>query len=392
MGTGAICIQQEAQRKAEAARAREGLVRPDDALAEVVGMRGAETAAEARRRVAELEERLTRAEARCAELAADLGQSERLNEHLAAANARAAELMAEIELKNEQLAAANARAAELMAEIELKNEEIEHLNGALAKANAYSAELMAELEERRLRLQEANACLASANEEKNRILGIAAHDIRGGIGAIAGVADLVHEQLSEGDTDVDEFVQVIRSETTYLLALLEDLLDVSRIEAGKVNLMKRLFNLNELVADAGNIHRTALHAKAQDLVVDLPDKPIYLEADRAKLGQVVDNLLSNAVKYSMPGTTVKIRAWRDGREALVAVEDEGPGLTAEDLEMLFQPFGKLSAQPTGGESSHGLGLAIAKKVVDAHKGRIWVDNLPTRGARFAFALPLVASG
>ena len=296
-------------------------MRPGDAPAEVVGMRGAETAAKARRRVAELEERLTRAEARCAELVANLGQSER-----------------------------------------------------------------------RVRLQDANASLAAANEEKNRILGIAAHDIRGGIGAIAGVADLVHEQISEGNTDVGEFVQVIRSETTYLLALLEDLLDVSRIEAGKVNLMKRLFNLNELVADAGNIHRTALHAKAQDLVVDLPDKPIYLEADRAKLRQVVDNLLSNAVKYSMPGTTVKIRAWRDGREALVAVEDEGPGLTAEDLEMLFQPFGKLSAQPTGGESSHGLGLAIAKKVVDAHKGRIWVDNLPTRGARFAFALPLVASG
>ncbi len=109
-------------------------------------------------------------------------------------------------------------------------------------------------------------------------------------------------------------------------------------------------------------------------------------ADPMRLRQVMDNLISNAVKYSPAGSEVRVRAAVEGDEWLVSVQDQGPGLTADDQERLFEDFARLSAKPTGGEKSTGLGLAITRRVIEAHGGRIGVNSTPGSGATFWFTL------
>jgi signal transduction histidine kinase len=110
-------------------------------------------------------------------------------------------------------------------------------------------------------------------------------------------------------------------------------------------------------------------------------------ADPARLLQVIDNLISNAVKYSPPGSTIRVALLQDQRGWRINVKDEGPGLTPHDRQNLFKDFVRLSAQPTGGEKSVGLGLAITRRVVEAHGGKIGVDSEPGQGANFWFMLP-----
>jgi two-component system, sensor histidine kinase and response regulator len=112
-----------------------------------------------------------------------------------------------------------------------------------------------------------------------------------------------------------------------------------------------------------------------------------LPIDPAKMKQVIDNLLSNAVKYSPPGSTVTAIVAREGASCLLAVRDQGPGIPADERDKLFKDFSRLSAQPTGGEKSTGLGLAICRKIVEAHHGTIEAENLPDRGCEFRVTLP-----
>jgi CheY-like chemotaxis protein/anti-sigma regulatory factor (Ser/Thr protein kinase) len=132
----------------------------------------------------------------------------------------------------------------------------------------------------------------------------------------------------------------------------------------------------------------AAEVKGQAIDLRIQDQASRLDADPVRLRQVLDNLLSNAVKYGERSTRITVEVWSEDDQVGVAVLDEGPGLTDEDFGRAFQEFARLSAQPTGGESSHGLGLSIVKRIVEQHGGRIWVENRADRkGARFAFLLP-----
>jgi signal transduction histidine kinase len=102
---------------------------------------------------------------------------------------------------------------------------------------------------------------------------------------------------------------------------------------------------------------------------------------------VLNNLISNAVKFSTPGTSVTVRAGPQNGRVVISVADQGPGIPAEEMRKLFKPFGRTSVRPTGGERSTGLGLAICRRIVEAHEGRIWAESEPGRGSVFAFALP-----
>jgi signal transduction histidine kinase len=136
-------------------------------------------------------------------------------------------------------------------------------------------------------------------------------------------------------------------------------------------------------------NRKLAAAKDQALVVKA-ETGLRIKADTERLREAVDNLVSNAVKYSPIGGRIEISAGREGGEAVVRVTDEGPGLSPEDTDRLFGRFQRLSAKPTGGESSTGLGLSIAKRIIDLHKGRIFVESRSGKGgATFAIALPLL---
>jgi signal transduction histidine kinase len=127
------------------------------------------------------------------------------------------------------------------------------------------------------------------------------------------------------------------------------------------------------------------------LTFDAPDSlDLTLEADGPKLEQVLNNLIGNALKFSPPGAGVEVRLVRDGDRAVVSVRDQGPGIPAAEVGKLFRFFQKTSVRSTGGERSSGLGLAIARKIVEGHGGAIWVETEAGRGSTFSFALPLTA--
>jgi signal transduction histidine kinase/CheY-like chemotaxis protein len=328
-------------------------------------------------------------------IATDRKALTRLNSRLAEVSAQSAELFAELEEKNRALsrthhevAKANAYAAELMAEVELKNQRIGELNGALAHANAQAAELVAELELLTSELTQANKELHEAIKEKSTLLGFAAHDLRGGIGIIKGMAEFLRDGLGEEvDEDSREFADMISDESLRLLKLLTELLDVSRIEQGRIQLNRHEIQLGDLLEDTVRFHAKGAETKNQALKLELPGEDPVLSVDPDRVRQILDNLISNAIKYSRLDSEIVVRLWADEDHAGVSVHDAGPGIKEDELPKLFRPFQRLSAKPTGGEDSHGLGLAVARKIVDLHFGRIWVENQETGGAVFSFALP-----
>jgi hypothetical protein len=171
-----------------------------------------------------------------------------------------------------------------------------------------------------------------------------------------------------------------------MLSLLDELLDVTMIEAGKLNLQLQPVELGRFLTEVVQRHAMMAGPKGTQVVLEQVP-PGLAKADPVHLRQVVDNLISNAVKYAPPGSRVTVAVGRNSAGWRINVPDEGPGITEADRQNLFQDFARLSAQPTGGEKSVGLGLAISRRVVEAHGGHIGVDSAPGQGANFWFTLP-----
>lgn len=230
--------------------------------------------------------------------------------------------------------------------------------------------------------------MAELNDLKDKFLGMAAHDLRNPINAISVFSRMLLDGLAEGRLrpKQEEMVELIHAAGTQMRDLVNDLLDISVIESGKLDLALTPFRLDELVAERMRI--AALVAGKKAISLDRRLAPVDIMADPKRLAQVLDNLLSNALKFSPPGATVSVALVMAPHEAILSVADQGPGIREEEKAKLFHSFQKLSARPTGNEPSTGLGLAIVKKIVQAHRGRVWVQSEPGQGAVFHVALPL----
>lgn len=233
--------------------------------------------------------------------------------------------------------------------------------------------------------------LEALNAQKNKFLGIAAHDLRNPLASIRGFSEIM---LGEGTGPVTpearEFLGLINSLSNEMLEMVNDLLDVATIESGNSSLQIKNYSLRKLLHERLGINRVVAAKKGIAVEEEL-EELAELPFDRSRISQVIDNLISNAVKFSQPNSTIRVTLStlreKDGEYALVGVKDQGPGLTEEDQAKLFGEFQKLSARPTGGEKSTGLGLSIVKKIVTDHGGRIWVRSVPGEGATFEFILP-----
>lgn len=231
--------------------------------------------------------------------------------------------------------------------------------------------------------------LATLNAQKDHLMGVVAHDLRNPLSVVRGYADfLLSGVTGELDAEQDEIVRTMRRTTDYMLHLVEDLVDFSRIQAGALDLEREPTDLGALVADCVRVNGLV----AQDKQIRFepriaPDLP-KTEVDRHKIRQVLDNLLTNAVKFSHPGSTVDVTLERRDEQAHLAVRDRGVGIPESDLHRVFRPFSKTSARPTAGERSTGLGLAIVGNIVEAHGGRIWVESRVDEGSTFHVTLPL----
>ncbi len=232
-----------------------------------------------------------------------------------------------------------------------------------------------------------NSELVKLNQDKNKFLSIASHDLRNPIGNINSASNLLIEELSEKLNEEDtDLLKTIRNSSEYMLSLLNDLLDIAVIETGQFNLNLEKQNLVELVSEV--IKSNKLHASNKQIkllfTTDLENAIVNI--DKLKIEQVLSNLISNALKFSYPDTSVQINLVKKDSEIEISVKDEGQGIPAFDLENLFTPFAKISVKGTAGERNTGLGLSIAKNIIEKHQGRIWVESEVGKGSTFFFTL------
>ena len=237
-------------------------------------------------------------------------------------------------------------------------------------------------------LETKNQKLADLNDLKNKFLGMASHDLRNPISTIQGFSKIL---LDHGETLAEdtkkEFLQSIHKVSHDMLTLLDDLLNISTIESGKLELQVKRGSFGQLVKERVRMYQVMAERKNLATHLDIEEMAEF-SFDPNRISQVIDNLLSNAIKFSPPGKEIYIWLGQKNGQAKFSVRDQGPGISPDDQDKLFKHFQKLKARPTADEPSHGLGLAIAKKMVEAHKGKITVESQPGSGATFSFVIPL----
>lgn len=228
-------------------------------------------------------------------------------------------------------------------------------------------------------------------EQKNYILGMAAHDIRNPLASIKGFADLLQDS-SVGELNVmqKEFVAIISQASADLLMLLNELLDFASVSQGSIILDPQENLLSDIVPERIRLIGPLAEKKDIEIVFNDLSSNKKVLFDKKKIIQVIDNLLSNALKYSYKKTVVVAEIFYDSKEKCVCFEvfDSGPGIPEGEEKKLFGEFKTLNVSPTDGEKSTGLGLAISKKIVEAHNGRIYGrNNDRNSGAVFGFSIP-----
>jgi signal transduction histidine kinase len=250
---------------------------------------------------------------------------------------------------------------------------------ALAEKNR---ELLAMHEE----LAAKNEELLRLNHEKNRFLGMAAHDLRSPLGVILGYSDFLLAVrgpfMQRSDLDI---IEKIRASSHFMMQLLNELLDISTIESGQLHLSLQSTDVIEMVEANADLNRVLASRKGMRIEVIAGAAVPRASVDGRKVEQVLNNLISNAIHYAQPDTRIEVSVQAREGEVVIAVKDEGPGIAPEDIGKLWKPFGRTKNVSTGGEKSTGLGLAIARRIVDAHGGRIWVESELGRGSTFFVA-------
>ena len=238
-------------------------------------------------------------------------------------------------------------------------------------------------------LAASNERLVYLNNEKTEFLGIAAHDLRAPLTVILGNAEMI--QIINDPAKTGALVQAIMISVERMRDLINNLLDVNTIEEGKFASKIESCDIGLLTRQCIQYQRAAAEKK-QIAIHDTMVRNVFASADSAATAQILDNLVSNAIKYSPANTTIYISSGRDQKDVFVSVRDEGPGISPEDQLKLFKKFSRLSARPTGGESSTGLGLAIVKRLAEAMSGSIACESALGAGITFTLRLPYLESG
>ena len=238
-------------------------------------------------------------------------------------------------------------------------------------------------------LSRRNAELKRSNEQRNELLGIAAHDLRNPISSVRQFADVL--LVSPLDASQRRSMVRIRDICDFMVSIVDDMLDLSALESGRLDLALQTVDLVAVVAENVDINSDLAAIKRIAIDYGPGDATLPTAIDTARFSQVLNNLLTNAVKFSHPGTTVSVTVRRDGDSAVVAVSDRGQGIASAEIGQLFKPFTRTSNRPTGGERSTGLGLAIVERIVRAHGGTIAVDSVVGVGSTFEVRLPLATA-
>jgi signal transduction histidine kinase/DNA-binding response OmpR family regulator len=244
------------------------------------------------------------------------------------------------------------------------------------------------------RLQAQWEQLRTVNRFKSEVLGTVAHDLKNPLGVILGRAEMMADFLQMRPlqtASLEAQVEHIRQTAKQLTGMVDTLISDAINDADDITIRREPLDLAELVRAVVEANRVPAERKGQRIELSHPPA-LAAAGDQDRLREAVDNLLSNAIKYSPPGAAIEVSLGHEDGAARIRVSDRGPGLSPEDQARLFERFQRLSARPTGGESSTGLGLFITKRIVDLHGGTIRADSPgPGRGSTFEIALPGIES-
>lgn len=251
---------------------------------------------------------------------------------------------------------------------------------------------LASIQERRKAneaMREALQQAEDARDARTEFLAIAAHDLKNPLSAIQGFCQLAERslELDGGQEQAREKLSRINQTAGSLVHIVENLLASAALERSSFELNEQKFDWRETVEECIRLNQIAAQRKDITLIWQDPQSPMCVRGDRVRLFEAVDNLINNAVKYSPHGKQITVSLHRDNDIARLCVTDQGPGLTEDDHRRVFGQFQRLSAQPTGGESSLGLGLSIVKTIIEAHQGTVGVDSVAGQGAKFFAELP-----
>jgi len=233
----------------------------------------------------------------------------------------------------------------------------------------------------------------AANLAKNEFLEIVAHDLKNPLTAIGINADLLRVILksrwTEDVADLELYLQIITDKVEQMNIAIKNLLELDRLESGYLQLQKERLNAETILHRLVMEYRELSQRKNIEIEYEKPEMECSILGDQYAVREIFDNLLSNAIKYSPPNKKIYVRtSIINGSYVQVEIQDEGQGLTPEDQQKLFSKFAKLSARPTGGEISTGLGLSIVKKLVEAHNGKVWAESEGRhKGTTFVVRLP-----
>ncbi|MDO8490865.1 MAG: ATP-binding protein [Dehalococcoidia bacterium] len=222
---------------------------------------------------------------------------------------------------------------------------------------------------------------------RSQLLSMVSHELRTPLTSIKGYATTLLRYYDKlPDAERIEFIRYIGEASDRLNALLDDLLDTSKLEAGMIVMEKTPLNMAEVIqrSVAEFQRRGTSHELVLDLACDLPE----VVADGRRIHQVLSNLLDNAIKYCPVRDRITVKCSRQGNSLQVSVSDHGPGIPPEHLSRIFEPFYQVEQSPAKGKGGVGLGLAICQRLVEAHHGRIWAESEPGKGSTFSFTLPL----
>jgi two-component system sensor histidine kinase/response regulator len=226
-----------------------------------------------------------------------------------------------------------------------------------------------------------------ANRTKSEFLANMSHEIRTPMNAVVGMMSLLLDMPLEAE--VRDFVETIRTSSDALLAIINDVLDFSKIESGKLELEDQPFDLTRCVEEAADLFRSRVAEKSLELMIEMDQAAApWISGDATRLRQILVNLIGNAVKFTETGDIlVAVRLDSDNNELHFAVRDTGPGISGEGMQRLFHSFSQVDASTTRKHGGTGLGLAISKRLAELMGGRIWVESEPGKGSVFQFAIP-----
>ena len=266
-------------------------------------------------------------------------------------------------------------------------EEIQQLNREL---ELRVDERTAELESLNRELTSRNLEVERANRLKSEFLATMSHELRTPLNSVIGFTELLARQKPGPLNNKQErFLKNIDEAGRHLLQLINDILDLSRIEAGRTELHCEHFDVAESFTEVLSVVKPLAGLKRLELATDVPGG-IIIYADRIRFKQMLYNLLSNAVKFTPEGGRVWMECVVEEADIRLAIADSGVGIPPEEHQAIFDQFHQAGVTTKGVREGAGLGLAITKRLVELHRGRIWVESQPGKGSRFSFTLPRAA--